>query len=180
MSKLLTLVLRHHPGRIGIALDSNGRVAVPDLLKALDAHGTALTRDRLAAIVAGSDKQRFAIDEATDRIRANQGHRVGVDLGLTQSGIGPWPPAGWPRRRAAGPRHASLTPTRCCASGSSRSCARPVARVLPQEHRDHRRPDPYHDMVAAELNNRPRRILDYRTPAEVFTDLLASTIASTG
>ncbi|MGQ0572891.1 MAG: IS30 family transposase [Pseudonocardia sp.] len=38
----------------------------------------------------------------------------------------------------------------------------------------------YLDMVAVELNNRPRRILGYRTPAEVFTDLLASTIASTG
>ena len=37
----------------------------------------------------------------------------------------------------------------------------------------------YLDMVASELNNRPRRILGYRTPAEVFTDLLASSIAST-
>ena len=38
----------------------------------------------------------------------------------------------------------------------------------------------YLDLVARELNNRPRRILGYRTPAEVFTDLLASSIASTG
>ena len=37
----------------------------------------------------------------------------------------------------------------------------------------------YLDLVARELNNRPRRILGYRTPAEVFTDLLASSIAST-
>ncbi len=37
----------------------------------------------------------------------------------------------------------------------------------------------YLDLVARELNNRPRRILGYRTPAEVFTDLLASEIAST-
>ncbi|MCA1607117.1 MAG: hypothetical protein LC775_16980 [Acidobacteria bacterium] len=34
-------------------------------------------------------------------------------------------------------------------------------------------------LVAAEFNNRPRRILGYRTPAEVFTELLASSIAST-
>ena len=29
----------------------------------------------------------------------------------------------------------------------------------------------YLDRVAAQLNNRPRRILRYRTPAEVFADL---------
>jgi IS30 family transposase len=38
----------------------------------------------------------------------------------------------------------------------------------------------YLDLVACELNNRPRRILGYRTPAEVFTGLLTSSIASTG
>jgi transposase, IS30 family len=38
----------------------------------------------------------------------------------------------------------------------------------------------YPNHVAAELNNRPRRILGYRTPAEVFADLLTSSIASTG
>ncbi len=38
----------------------------------------------------------------------------------------------------------------------------------------------YLDLVAAELNNRPRRILGYRTPAEVFTDILTSSIATTG
>ena len=38
----------------------------------------------------------------------------------------------------------------------------------------------YLNLVAAELNNRPRRILGYRTPAEVFNDLLTSPIATTG
>jgi IS30 family transposase len=38
----------------------------------------------------------------------------------------------------------------------------------------------YLDRVASELNNRPRRILGYQTPAEIFAGLLASSIASTG
>ena len=38
----------------------------------------------------------------------------------------------------------------------------------------------YLSAVAAELNNRPRRILGYRTPAEVFTELLTGSVASTG
>ena len=84
-SKLLSLVLRHDPGRIGIELDGNGWVAVPVLLTALDTHETPLSRERLASIVASSDKQRFAIDDAADRIRANQGHSVDVDLGLVVS-----------------------------------------------------------------------------------------------
>lgn len=37
----------------------------------------------------------------------------------------------------------------------------------------------YHNTVATELNNRPRRILGYRTPAEAFAELLTSPIAST-
>jgi IS30 family transposase len=36
------------------------------------------------------------------------------------------------------------------------------------------------DAVACELNNRPRRILDCRTPAEVFAEILTGNIASTG
>ncbi|MGH3828081.1 MAG: IS30 family transposase [Pseudonocardiaceae bacterium] len=36
------------------------------------------------------------------------------------------------------------------------------------------------DHVATELNARSRRILGYRTPAEVFADIIARSIASTG
>ena len=42
--------------------------------------GVPLSRNDLAEIVTSSDKQRFAFDEAGDRIRANQGHSVEVDL----------------------------------------------------------------------------------------------------
>ena len=80
-SKLLSLVLRHRPELIGIALDEGGWVQVDELLAALAAHGRPLTRAQLERLVATSDKQRFALDG--DRIRASQGHSVPVDLGLS-------------------------------------------------------------------------------------------------
>ena len=38
---------------------------------------------------------------------------------------------------------------------------------------------PYLDAIADELNDRPRAILGFRTPREVFTKLLADSVAST-
>src|SRR5262245_45928915 len=81
-SKFLSLVLRHEPERIGISLDDAGWTSVPALLDACAAHGVPITRAELEEIVRTSDKQRFAIDG--DRIRANQGHSVDVELGLPQ------------------------------------------------------------------------------------------------
>ena len=82
ISKFLSLVLRHEPARIGIALDSAGWTDVDALLAAMAAHGTAITRDELVQIVATSDKQRFALSPDGARIRANQGHSVEVELEL--------------------------------------------------------------------------------------------------
>jgi putative RNA 2'-phosphotransferase len=81
-SKLLSRVLRHDPASVGITLDPAGWVEVDTLLTALREHGYRLSREQLRQLVAASDKQRFALDPATDRIRANQGHSVAVDLGL--------------------------------------------------------------------------------------------------
>ena len=77
LSRRMSLVLRHRPEVAGITLDRQGWVEIPVLLTAL-----GITRDELDAIVAGNDKQRFAIEG--DRIRASQGHssRVGVELDL--------------------------------------------------------------------------------------------------
>jgi putative RNA 2'-phosphotransferase len=81
-SKFLSLVLRHDPGRIGITLDDAGWTDVAALLAACAAHGVPITRDELAAIVATSDKRRFAFSPDGARIRASQGHSVDVDLQL--------------------------------------------------------------------------------------------------
>lgn len=81
-SKLLSLVLRHRPEVVGVALDRHGWVDVGVLLRALAEHGRPLTRADLARVVGTSDKQRFEWDRAADRLRARQGHSVAVDLGL--------------------------------------------------------------------------------------------------
>ena len=82
VSKFLALVLRHDPGRIGLELDASGWAGIDELLTASDAYGLPITREELQDVVERNPKQRFVIDAATNRIRANQGHSIEVDLGL--------------------------------------------------------------------------------------------------
>ncbi|WP_262285591.1 RNA 2'-phosphotransferase [Micromonospora sp. MA102] len=80
VSKRMSLALRHRPDLFQLTLDGAGWVPVADLLAAL-----RITRADLDAVVAGNDKQRFAVvrgSDGVDRIRASQGHSVPVDLGL--------------------------------------------------------------------------------------------------
>jgi putative RNA 2'-phosphotransferase len=79
-SKFLSLILRHEPERVGLTLGEAGWVGVDELLRAVNSHGRTLTLDGLKHIVATSDKKRFAFSEDGQRIRANQGHSVEVDL----------------------------------------------------------------------------------------------------
>lgn len=81
-SKFLSLILRHQPEVIGIALDAEGWADIDQLISLSNAKGTALSRELVQEIVATSDKQRFAIDATGTRIRANQGHSIEVDLKL--------------------------------------------------------------------------------------------------
>ncbi|MFI9050611.1 RNA 2'-phosphotransferase [Streptomyces sp. NPDC053427] len=80
ISKYLAKHLRHEPERIGITLDAQGWVAVPELIEAAARHGFRFTRAELEAVVAQNDKRRYAIEHG--RIRANQGHSIRVDLDL--------------------------------------------------------------------------------------------------
>jgi putative RNA 2'-phosphotransferase len=79
-SKRLSYVLRHRPDSIGLTLGAGGWVGVDELLRALARHGTRITREDLEYVVEHNDKRRFVLEG--DRIRANQGHSVEVDLGL--------------------------------------------------------------------------------------------------
>jgi putative RNA 2'-phosphotransferase len=83
LSKFLSKHLRHAPQAIGLTLQAGGWVKVADLLAACAAHGHPLTRHELEDLVEDNDKQRFAFDETGQRIRAQQGHSIEVDLQLT-------------------------------------------------------------------------------------------------
>lgn len=85
ISKFLSKHLRHQPEAIGLTLQPGGWVAVDDLLAACAGAGVPLSRDLLDEVVASNDKQRFAFDDTGERIRANQGHSVEVDLQLSPS-----------------------------------------------------------------------------------------------
>ncbi|HCS52969.1 RNA 2'-phosphotransferase [Rubinisphaera sp.] len=82
-SKFLSLVLRHKPETIGIVLDDSGWVKISELIEASRSSGQTLDHDLLLRVVHENDKQRFAISADGESIRANQGHSVKVDLGLT-------------------------------------------------------------------------------------------------
>jgi len=81
ISKRMSKALRHDPGRVGLTLDPAGWVPVETFLAAM-----RISRAELDEVVAGNDKQRFTVQvgpDGVERIRANQGHSVPVDLGLT-------------------------------------------------------------------------------------------------
>lgn len=79
-SKFLSYVLRHKPDAIGLDLDPEGWADIGELIAKAD---IPLTLDLLHEVVATSDKKRFAISPDGQSIRANQGHSIEVDLGLT-------------------------------------------------------------------------------------------------
>jgi len=82
ISKFLSLVLRHEPQRIGLALDEAGWASVDELVGKAALAGRPITPEQLRQVVATSDKKRFALSDDGRRIRANQGHSIEVELGL--------------------------------------------------------------------------------------------------
>lgn len=83
ISKFLSLVLRHKPETIGIELDENGWTDIDFLIEKSTHAGMEITPAILKRIVDTNSKKRFAIDEIHNKIRANQGHSVEVELGYT-------------------------------------------------------------------------------------------------
>lgn len=83
LSKFLSLVLRHRPDNIDLALDPQGWASIDELVEKGNAVRTQFSREDLLHVVKISDKKRFSISTDGLRIRAAQGHSVSVDLGLS-------------------------------------------------------------------------------------------------
>lgn len=80
ISKYLSFILRHQPQAIGLQLDAQGWAAIDELIDKTRDH--AIDRALLELVVETNDKQRFSISSDGERIRANQGHSLAVDLQL--------------------------------------------------------------------------------------------------
>ncbi len=79
LSKTISYWLRHAPLAGGLTLDREGWTDVDALLSALSRETrSTVSLEELEALVAGSEKQRFSLRNG--RIRANQGHSIGLTL----------------------------------------------------------------------------------------------------
>lgn len=80
VSKFLSYVLRHKPESIGLTLDENGWASIEEIVAKSE-----FTREQIILAINHNEKQRFLIDHTTDRVRANQGHTISVDLQLKKA-----------------------------------------------------------------------------------------------
>jgi len=71
----ISYLLRHNPEEL--SMDKNGWVDVDELLKKIK-----ISFEDLQWIVDNNDKKRFSFDNSMDRLRANQGHSLKVDVEL--------------------------------------------------------------------------------------------------
>ena len=82
LSRRLSYVLRHDPKSMNLIIDRRGWVPIDLLLANWDGN-ESLTKELLERIVAEDNKQRYSFSSDGKCIRANQGHSVDVDLGLS-------------------------------------------------------------------------------------------------
>lgn len=83
LSKFLSLVLRHKPEKIGIALDPKGFCNISELIAKINQKtGFQVTKEQLEDLARPTgnpqDKVRFEIEG--DRIRAGHGHSIAIDM----------------------------------------------------------------------------------------------------
>lgn len=82
LSKFLSLILRHQPHLINLAMDEGGWAEVEELIRKSHSRGMKFDLETLQYVVENNDKKRFSFSPDFKKIRANQGHSIDIDLGL--------------------------------------------------------------------------------------------------
>jgi len=82
LSKFLSLVLRHDPKVAGVTIDRGGWVDVESLISGAKQAGVTLDRDLLRQVVEHGEKKRFTLSGDGQRVKANYGHSIDIDLDL--------------------------------------------------------------------------------------------------
>ncbi len=83
VSKYLSFILRHKPDSIGLVLDAYGWVSIDQLIK--NTTQLSLDREKVELVVETDNKQRFAISDDRQCIRAHQGHSIDIAFDLNPS-----------------------------------------------------------------------------------------------
>lgn len=83
-SKYIALLLRHKPEVGGLTLDEHGWCNTEALVKAVEKEFGKFTLEDLKEIVRTDNKQRYVFNEEGNKIRANQGHSIQVDVELKE------------------------------------------------------------------------------------------------
>lgn len=81
-SKFLSYILRHNPGAVGLSVDEEGWASVDELIACAARNGRNLTRTLLKDVIAANNKDRFSLSPDGQRIRANYGHSINVELNI--------------------------------------------------------------------------------------------------
>ena len=80
ISKYLSFILRHKPDSIGLELSDEGWANIEELITRTKKF--KLTKESIQIVVDTNDKKRFLISNDGQRIKANQGHSIQVELEL--------------------------------------------------------------------------------------------------
>jgi len=81
ISKFLSLILRHNPPKYNLNIEKNGWANVNEIIKIINKKFNKIDLNDLKKIVKNDNKQRYKL--LNNKIRANQGHSINVDLDLT-------------------------------------------------------------------------------------------------
>lgn len=84
LSVFLSLVLRHKPEVIGLALDGEGYLNVDELIKGINDSGRKIDMKKLSELVDTDNKKRYSFNDDRTKLRASQGHSIPVNLSLTK------------------------------------------------------------------------------------------------